>query len=388
MVHKQGSYVTLSMSTFPTLHGEATSGKTKVWSIQVLSENGNGIIKTIRGYLNGKMQETDKIVTSGKNIGKKNETTPVEQAISEARAMWVKMKESGYAEASDNPPSDTVTTTRGKGITTDAPLPMLAHDYHKRGKSMPFPCYSQRKLDGVRCVAMPGKGLFSRLRKEFPHMEHIKEEINRLPSSLILDGELYTNSIGFQEIVGMVKRETLKAGDAEKQRCIQYHVYDMISDKPYEQRLKDLHALFRSYSFQHIVLVQTNVCVSEEDMKKQHAQYVADGYEGIMLRAPQGIYKNSRSVDLLKYKEFFDDEYEVIDFKEGDGLELGCVIWLCRTSEGATFYCRPRGTHEERAELFQNGASYVGQKLTVRFQEKTDDGLPRFPVGIAFRNYE
>lgn len=381
-----------SMSTFPTLHGEATSGKTKVWTIQVFSEDGNGVIRTIRGYLDGKMQENDKTITTGKNIGKKNETTPLQQAISEARAMWVKMKENGYAESIGSQGASSVSEplepSRGKGITADAPLPMLAHDYHKRGKSMNFPCYSQRKLDGVRCVAIPQKGLFSRLRKEFPHMEHIKEEINRLPSSLVLDGELYTNSIGFQEIVGMVKRETLKAGDEDKQRKIQYHVYDIISEKPYEERLKDLHALFRTYRFQHLVMVETAVCRSEEEMKQQHAQYVADGYEGIMLRAPRGLYKNSRSVDLLKYKEFFDDEYEVVDFREGEGLERGCVIWTCRTAEGSIFHCRPRGTHEERAEWFQNGNQYVGQKLTVRFQEKTDDGLPRFPVGIAFRNYE
>jgi ATP-dependent DNA ligase len=238
----------------------------------------------------------------------------------------------------------------------------------------------------VRCVAIPQKGLFSRLRKEFPHLEHIKEEINRLP--MILDGELYSNEIGFQEIVGIVKRETLKPGDPEKQLKIQYHVYDMISQKPYEERLKDLQDLFRSHCFQHIVLVDTTICHSEAEMKQQHAQYVSDGYEGIMLRSPQGLYKHSRSVDLLKYKEFFDDEYEVIGFREGDGLERGCVIWTCRTAEGNIFHCRPRGTHEERAEWFKHGPNYIGEKLTVRYQEKTDDGLPRFPVGIAFRNYE
>jgi DNA ligase-1 len=189
------------MASFPTLHGEAISGKTKVWTIHVLSQEGNGVIRTVRGYLGGKMQENDKVITAGKNIGKKNETTPLQQAISEARSMWVKMKESGYSKdagGSEDATAPQEPRARGKGITADAPLPMLAHDYHKRGKNMIFPCYSQRKLDGVRCIAIPQKGLFSRLRKEFPHMEHIKEEINRLPSSLILDGELYTNAVGFQ----------------------------------------------------------------------------------------------------------------------------------------------------------------------------------------------
>ena len=49
---------------------------------------------------------------------------------------------------------------------------------------------------------------------------------------------------------------------------------------------------------------------------------------------------------------------------------------------------RPRGTHEERRDLYKIAKSMVGKKLTVRFQELTEDGIPRFPVGIAFRDYE
>jgi DNA ligase-1 len=87
-------------------------------------------------------------------------------------------------------------------------------------------------------------------------------------------------------------------------------------------------------------------------------------------------------------KTFLDDEYEISAFVEGTGNEAGCVIWECVTSDGQTFRVRPRGTQEERKALFQNGSSYVGQLLTVRYQELTDDGVPRFPVGIAIRNYE
>ena len=219
-------------------------------------------------------------------------------------------------------------------------------------------------------------------------MEHIIAELNRLPADLILDGELYTNELTFQEIVGLVKRETLKDGDLEKQQKIKYHVYDLIQGDSYEQRHRGLQTLFASFSFQHLILVPTFHCGSEAEMKEQHSQFVADGYEGIMLRNPAGVYKNVRSVDLLKYKEFFDDEYEVVGFKEGEGAEKGCVLWTCKTEKGATFHCRPRGTREDRTELYQKGASYIGKKLTVRFQELTDDGIPRFPVGIAFRDYE
>jgi DNA ligase-1 len=58
------------------------------------------------------------------------------------------------------------------------------------------------------------------------------------------------------------------------------------------------------------------------------------------------------------------------------------------TENGDLFKTRPRGTREERTEYFDNGDDYIGATLTVRYFEMTDDGIPRFPVGIAIRNYE
>jgi ATP-dependent DNA ligase len=387
------------MSDFPELQGDAQNGKTKMWSIRVFERNGTGVMETTYGYVDGKKQVNEKVIAEGKNVGKKNETTPLQQAMNEARSAWIKKKESGYApmgsaaivasaaessEEEDNPAEG----GRGKGIDASVPSPMLAHDYNKRGKSIQFPCYVQRKFDGTRCVGMPQKGLFSRNRKAYPHLEHIVQELNKLPANLILDGELYSNSLTFQEIVGLVKRETLKKGDEEKQKQIQFHVYDIINDKPYEQRLHALQYIFTQCKFQYLVLVQTDTCHSEDQMKELHAQYVAEGYEGIMLRNGGGKYKGVRSSDLQKYKEFYDDEYEVIDYKEGEGQEAGCVLWVCQTKEGKVFHCRPRGSREERIKLFQEGFNYVGKMLTVRMQELTSDGIPRFPVGIAFRDYE
>lgn len=382
------------MASFSELQGEAQTGKTKMWYIRVFEENGCGVIETTHGYVDGKKQINKKIISEGKNIGKKNETTALQQAVNDARSAWIKKKESGYQEVENansknqNMQDNLNLNSRGKGITDDVPLPMLAHDYNKRSSSMKFPCFSQRKYDGTRCVGIPGKGLFSRNRKGYPHLKHIVEEINKLPSSIVLDGELYSDTLTFQEIVGIVKRETLKKGDEEKQLQIKYHIYDLINNMSYEKRYATLQEIFHKYSFKYLELVKTDVCENEKKMKELHAEYVAEGYEGIMLRNKNGLYKNARSVDLQKYKEFFDDEYEVIDYKEGEGQEQGCVLWVCKTPEGKIFNCRPRGTREDRIELFKNGKKYIGQMLTVRFQELTDEKVPRFPVGIAFRDYE
>jgi len=378
-----------------------------MWSIRVLERDGTGVIETTHGYVDGKKQINEKVISTGKNIGKKNETTPLQQAVSEAKASWIKKKESGYSpigitdtvsditkgvatvDLDDKGESDEGEDAgRGKGIDKDVPSPMLAHDFLKRGKAIKFPCFAQRKYDGTRCVAMSGKGLFSRNKKRYPHLDHIVAEINKLPSTIILDGELYSDTLTFQEIVGIVKRETLKEGDQEKQIQIKLHVYDIINKAPYEERYANLQMLFNKYKFKHLVLVKSDICESEEAMKELHAQYVAENFEGLMLRNKAGLYKNSRAVDLQKFKAFETEEFKIVSYKEGEGLETGCVIWICEAENGLHFACRPRGTREEREVLYSDGKKYVGKKLTVRYQEMTDSNLPRFPVGIAIRDYE
>jgi ATP-dependent DNA ligase len=388
-----------SFPIFPVLFGESSLGKRKMWSVSVAERDGTGVITVTHGYEDGKKVVNDRVVTAGKNLGKKNATTPVTQAISEAESLWNKKRDAGYATATTTPisggagaetPATAATATPATPQTTVVPLPMLAQDYNKRAKNMSFPCLAQRKLDGVRCVAISGRGLFSRNGKaSSPHLTHIVAELNRLPAGTTLDGELYSDDLTFQEIVGLVKKVTLKAGDAEKMAKIHLCVYDTIRDGTNADRNAWLQTLFTSNSFSALRLLPSVPCGSLDDVKTLHAQYVAEGYEGLILRNLTGLYKvGHRSTDLQKYKEFMDSEYPVISFKEGDGVEKGCVIWVCRTPAGQEFAVRPRGTHEERIEAFKAGASRIGQSLTVRYQELTTDGIPRFPVGIAFRDYE
>ena len=113
------------------------------------------------------------------------------------------------------------------------------------------------------------------------------------------------------------------------------------------------------------------------------------GFEGLILRNCNGIYEvNKRSYDLQKYKHFIDEEFDIIDFTEGTGDEKGLIIFICETKSGKTFSVRPKGNHEYRKELFDNGDYLIGKKLTVMFQEYSGEGVPRFPVGITIRDYE
>ena len=406
-------------STFPTLSNTAKSGKAQYWSISVTQNaEGHGIISTKYGFVGGAEQTGEKIISEGKNVGKKNETSPFQQAVSEARATWNKKLTAGYAQgavggASASPSTSVavdagIAADRSAVIDVGIPLPMLAEKFQQRGKAIVFPCFIQPKFDGTRTIGLCGipsgkPCLYSRNRKTYPHLEHIQAVLRKLPSGLILDGEVFTTALTFQEIVGLVKKKTLLDEDKPKHALLEFHVYDIVdTTKTCEERLAILTGLFKGGlpgqpravegfegSGTVLKLCPTEELASKEGLKAKHDEYVAAGFEGIMLRNKKGPYAvGKRSAELQKYKEMMDDEYKIVGFYEGEGEEAGCVVWECVTPEGRTFRCRPKGTQEERRVLFKNGASSIGKMLSVTYQELTTDGIPRFPIGTAIRDYE
>ena len=438
--HLNNERIVFIMADFPPLQGEAKTGKVKLWQVSVkATKEGYGLIITEYGYAGGAVQRDEKVVEEGKNIGKKNETTPLAQAILEARSLWNKKKASGYVEVeaeggaggkaaasaaasaastpkarrlvrkgADMPEggkasaaaaaSVSIAAGRASEITESVPLPMLAHKWPEKAKHVVFPCAVQPKFDGTRTVAVCGLKagtpcLFSRQRKAYPHLEHIQAVVCQLPKGLLLDGELYRHDLDCNQIVGTIKKKTLTKADEPKHALIQLHCYDLVDEKKtFEERFAVLKGLFSEYKKvigDVLVLCPTELVAKKEDLQAKHDAYVADGYEGLMIRNLAGLYDvGNRSTDLLKMKEFQDDEFKIVGFYEGEGGDKGLVIWRCITAAGKPFGCRPHGTHEERAELFKHGKEYVGKMLTVRYQELTPDGIPRFPVGIAVRDYE
>jgi hypothetical protein len=137
------------------------------------------------------------------------------------------------------------------------------------------------------------------------------------------------------------------------------------------------------------VNVETRWVKTKSDLPVVHKQYMDAGYEGTMIREASSVYEiGKRSNYLLKLKDFKTDEYKVIGMRECAGKDVGTPIWVCTTENGQEFTVRPEGTQEKRRDMFKNGDRYIGKMLTVKYQNLTDLGVPRFPVGIVFRDYE
>lgn len=352
---------------FPVLY---KSGKQRYWSIAVQDST---IIRRY-GQEGGKEVVTTKTIEKGKNIGKKNETTPQQQALSEARSAWKKQKDMGYSESRDVEP---------------ILLPMLANKWN--GK-IDEPFAVQPKLDGVRMLIGKRNGaLFamSRTGKVVSHMDHITREVeDLLTEGDVLDGENFASDKTFEEITGLFRN--VHAKDIQS---IHFHVFDYFTiqnpDEPYEQRLKKLTQMFKQKKTQYVHVVPTKIVHDKSRVTPLHDEYVRQGHEGIMIRDLNAPYTVAqRSNYLLKHKTFQTEEYRLVDYEEAQGKDKGTVIWVCETKKGQRFSVRPRGTYEKRKEWYKNASNYMGAYMTVQFQNLTHDGIPRFPVGLCVRDYE
>lgn len=256
---------------------------------------------------------------------------------------------------------------------------------------MPFPCYVQPKLDGVRGVAV-GNEIFSRNGNPFPTLEHIKRELGENTEGYVLDGELYTDDINFEKIVGLVKKEKKTEEEQKETLKIYLNVFDYIdyNGLTNKERNENLDKFFSNHNFKYIKRVKTEICEKEEDVDFFLNKYISEGYEGVILRNINGSYEtDTRSKNLQKLKKFIDKEYTIVDYTcPPSGKEEGCVIWICKTEKGKKFRVKPLGSFEERKKNFKDGKKFIGKILTVKFQELTSDGVPRFPFGIAVRDYE
>ena len=408
---------------FPTLICKSKNEGEKIWNIKITKLKENSYEITTKYGLKGKkLRKSKKLIKSFKENKKKRITTLEKYVESQVDDLYKKKLKNEYNKIKNEKEikkyleSDSENEKENKNEKKEnlninliklnklnknlnnkiennkskKHYPMLAYDYKKKSDKVIFPCFIQPKLDGVRALGI-GNELFSRNGNIFPTLEHIKKELENNKENLILDGELYTDDIHFEKIVGLVKKNNKSKEEEIDFLKIFFNIFDYVDENlTFEKRLIKLTEFFSKYNFKYLKLVKTEICYKKELIEKYLDNYINEGYEGIIIRNSQGKYEeNIRSNNLLKLKRFIDEEFEIINYTTpSEGKEIGCVIWECKTKEGKKFSVRPEGNYNERKKLYKEGKKYIGKMLTVRYQELTNDKVPRFPVGVCIRDYE
>lgn len=388
-----------------TLYGLDKKGEMKVWRIRAAtkaSDDSVAVLEIEHGKLGGKMTLKSELITEGKQ-GR----NALQQAELEALARIKKQEDKNYRENQLDLQSLDI-------------LAMLAADYRKRGKSIVYPCYGSDKYDGVRALAKKRDGVVtieSRTSQAYD-LPHIHAALSvHMRDGDIWDGEIYlhgeclqdiTSAVGRTDTQGKIEeilRKIGKAKDAEKKALLEqelvearliheirpkleFHIFDVHSDKTFEERVKDLDELCGIPVVSPCIQITQYIWVADAaDMKVKHDDSVDRGYEGLMLRNFKGLYESGkRSADLQKYKEFVDAEFEILDVLEAK--DEGSVFLVRNNLNDRTFTVT-LGSMAQRAEYLANKHLYIGKMLTVRYQSRyKKTKLPQFPTGVVIRDYE
>ncbi len=406
-----------------TLYKRDSKGKTRVWSIYVeRTESGPGhtvteispaLLVINAGLLGGKLVEQKYTIAAGKNIGKSNETTPYQQAVSEAESKIEAQRKDGYVDRVDELKDAKVL---GSGLKE----PALAHKYHPQGKQSNSKTLDQlkirgkkmglqRKKDGNRAyvVIIPNGTLLPdieyRNRKtqlyeyNFPNLTVELQTSYAIcygvanTETIILDGEFFTRMVSFNKLNGILKAKTLKPGYKEVLDSCTFHLFDKVSEKNYIERHKEIECFASP-----LVEVEEYEIVeaTEENFLAYLRKVQAEGEEGAMIRALDQPYKFGRSYDLLKYKDDQTEDYKILGFEEhAAGGMVGAIVMEVlgnlKDRDGKLITSFKAGTtglsHEESREMWQNQKDYIGFIGTVRFFELSEYGIPRFPKFVGIR---
>lgn len=365
------------------LFKKAESGAILFWEVGVRETQDYPEVVVRFGQLGSEnIQETSDTIKEGKNIGKANETTILGQAKLKAKQLYDKKVKSGYVASLE---------LAEKGINElEGIKPMLAKKFEECMSKLTWPVYTQPKLDGMRCVAICTNGkvrLFTRTQKEIHSVPHIvvelEAQVQYMGDNWILDGEIYNHSLRneFEKLMSLARKDT----PCDEAQVLQYWVYDVVMDGNFSERNEYISDRIRANGT--LIVVPT---ILAKDLGK-----VADvkfinlmlGYEGTMVRL-DGPYENKRSNNLLKVKDFLDDEFLIVGYNEGNGKLQGHVgSFICKTKDGKEFNAKMDGETAKLKELHDNfDEMCMGRLLNVTYFELTNDGVPRFPVGRYIRD--
>lgn len=363
----------------PLLVSKSKKGLFKYWNCFVTTDE-NGTWLTAEYWQQKKDgSESTKTVSTPKkierkNVGKANETDEQQQAESELNSLVNKQLDKGYWIEGQEP--------------AVLLLPMLAQDYSQHwSKLVGMEVIAQPKLDGVRCLFNNKRGAYSRKGKPFIEAVQRLFKLN-IPDNITVDGELLLpDPYTFQQTVSAIKKERPET------LLLQYVVYDLIDEHnvkaPYTDRYSALLEL------DEIDLIHSTVITIEDESSVDtfHDEMLSAGYEGVMLRNPDGVYEiNNRSFHLLKCKRFVTEEFLIVGCEQEivtvDGETQTAAVFVCSTVDGNQFNVRMKASHKDRVQMWTDREQYTNQWLTVQYQELTDGGVPRFPVGLTIRNYE
>lgn len=395
---------------FPKLYTKNSRGTIRFWSIFVFSTdeekdfdllvknkiNENfkedkglyGVWYSISGQENGKQTISKPHFTKGKNIGKTNETTPLQQALNEATAKHKKKIEAGAVEEKQKIKSEKDLSYKEflELVPSGRLNFMTYHSVKKNWNKVIYPVFIQYKLDGIHlCVFNKGKlDLYTRGKKSSKH-EYLLEILKFIPVGFYVFGEFWQKNIIRQDLNSLV---------SDKSAEIIFNIFDCFDfsrkNMNFAERLSLVDWVVEKANNKFIQKVETKIAKNREEVEIFYQKALKMKMEGIMIKNKIGLYEYGifntyRTFNALKYKPRLDSEFEIINFKQGVGKNKGLIIFEAKAGKNS-FWVVPKWTEKKRKEVYveqMQKFSYKNKMATIEFDRLSKEGIPIQPYLIS-----
>ena len=274
-------------------------------------------------------------------------------------------------------------------------LPQLANTYNPSKTYPNSQWLASAKLDGVRCLYLPNKGLTSRsLKLRYVGFEIIEQACKLMCDTnnlSFLDGELYIRDEKFDVISGIVR--SMNNIDRAAKARVEFHIFAFGSNSEPAMPADRMVALLAEmmidcaniiWVYQKLIPNTPTAVQAESELVKSSGR----SNEGIMLRNPSSVYAGVRSNNLLKVKNFVKSTFVIVGFTKGTGKyanSLGNL--LIRGMPDQVVVNSKVGTgfsDLQRSNIWTNQSNYLGKDIEVIYLGVTPGGSLRHPVFSQF----
>jgi ATP-dependent DNA ligase len=204
-----------------------------------------------------------------------------------------KKNREAYSETFTETDTDTDTANFRPMLANSFQKHLYEKDYNTRSFKLAFPLSVQRKFDGIRCVVSKNQKneitMNSRKGVEIFNFNDIKKEIELLYSNdtcnnrIIFDGELYTKSLNFETINGIVRQVECTNEDIKH---VEYHIYDVYDPNnpswSFQDRTDFIKNVSQDQQLTKIKIVETIIAENIDQVDDYHRQFVEEGFEDHM----------------------------------------------------------------------------------------------------------
>lgn len=273
-----------------------------------------------------------------------------------------------------------------------------------------YPYYCTPKIDGILCMKIDGKAVSASL-KPIRNIWIRRWIESNCPDGFI--GELTPRKkpYTFQDVTSMVMSEFNKADFV-------WNVFDWVryETEEYGHRILELVRCGMQFAPNKINFIIPETINNAKEAKQFLAKCLKEGYEGIILRSPDSVWKNGYATPaedtFWRYKPFIDGEAEIIDFYEqqencniatknerglttrssrqyckfGKNTLGGFVVRDCNSSECFKIGTGKGLTNNLRDTIWHNCKAYIGKIIKYKKQLAGEKNKPRTPIFLGFRD--